>query len=123
MKKKKSIGNPLQATCEDSISELAHAVQFLQNAATVASQERGWYYVDESGETQGPFASENMNGWHEAGYLDGDVMVTFGLTETQNWVKLGSLYPEAGTSFKGDLKNTVLRLIERIEEIKKLRAT
>lgn len=34
-----------------------------------------WYYIDPQGETQGPFPTEDMKEWHDAGYFTADLRV------------------------------------------------
>lgn len=117
LSKKKSMTLPLQGECDAAIPELAFLTQLLQSASTEDVGARGWYYVDEGGDVQGPFTSEEMNGWHVAGYLDGGIQISFGSGE--NWTLLGTLFPESATAFRGSLRETVGMLIERLEQIEK----
>jgi len=37
--------------------------------------ERGWFYVDSSGEKQGPFSTKEMKEWYIAGFFNNDLLV------------------------------------------------
>ena len=48
-----------------------------QDDATPASR-KGWYYIDSSGRNQGPYPSDMMRRWFEAGHFHADLMVRNG---------------------------------------------
>ena len=55
-----------------------------------------WYYIDESGITQGPFASAQMREWYTLEYLSSDLMVRRGAGESA-FRKISDLYTSSGT--------------------------
>ena len=49
------------------------------NATKIKEKARcQWYYIDQSGTTQGPFQSEQMIGWSQAGFFPNEIMVRNG---------------------------------------------
>jgi len=54
-----------------------------------------WYYVDQSRVVQGPFQSEQMNGWGQAGFFPNDTMVRNG--EDGVFVEMGMVDLSTGT--------------------------
>ena len=54
-----------------------------------------WYYVDQSGVIQGPFQSEQMSGWGQAGFFPNDTMVRNG--EDGEFVEMGMVDLLTGT--------------------------
>jgi len=53
------------------------AVQHIQNTLT-SPKERGWYYLDDSQQVQGPFPHHTMKEWEQSGLLHGDLRVRSG---------------------------------------------
>jgi CRP-like cAMP-binding protein len=47
--------------------------------ARVAALPNEWFFVDQSGVTQGPFNTEGMREWHVAGYFKADLMIFAGV--------------------------------------------
>jgi hypothetical protein len=67
----------LAALCADEKKFILRALQYCQDDATPAAK-KGWYYIDASGNTQGPFPTDMMKKWHAADHFHDDLMVRNG---------------------------------------------
>ena len=89
-----------------SMPILRRTIHRLSNARTPES-DKGWYYVDESGQIRGNFTAESMRAWYEQGHLLPTLMVRHGISENFNRIdelwKLGVDSPFVEDELDNDL--------------------
>jgi hypothetical protein len=59
-----------------------------------------WYYIDQSGNVQGPFSSDQMMGWNQAGFFPSDTLVKNG--QDGQFVEMGLVDLTTGYYLKHD---------------------
>lgn len=80
---------------------VVRAIEQLQALAS-SKTGRGWFYLDDTAQIQGPFHPSIMAAWHAAGHLHSNLLVRFG--EAGVFVPLRTLgLSPFGTSAEDDL--------------------
>jgi len=58
-----------------------------------------WYFRDKTNKVQGPFASEEMRAWYEAGYLPAELMVAKGDPRSNPFKPMAQHFPNGSSAF------------------------
>ena len=91
MKKRGSVVKEQFSTArKDCMPNLLRAMHYLSNARTPKS-DKGWYYVDETGQIRGNFTSEGMRSWYEQGLLAPTLLVRNGII-AENFNRIDELW-------------------------------
>eukprot|EP01029_Cantina_marsupialis_P005793 TRINITY_DN1628_c0_g1_i3.p1 TRINITY_DN1628_c0_g1~~TRINITY_DN1628_c0_g1_i3.p1 ORF type:complete len:1224 (+),score=181.04 TRINITY_DN1628_c0_g1_i3:192-3674(+) len=72
-----------------------------------------WYYKDDAGEEQGPFAIEYMHHWYSQDYFSNALLIR--APESTDYVPLTSVFPDLASAFKRPQQTEVSSISETVE--------
>mmetsp|Transcript_20732 Transcript_20732/g.34233 ORF Transcript_20732/g.34233 Transcript_20732/m.34233 type:complete len:796 (-) Transcript_20732:37-2424(-) len=82
---------------QDYFPEINSAFQTVP--VVTQANETMWLYLDDVGQTQGPFTSSQMREWFQDGYFNAETLVRLANSGPNDFVQLGLLFPEGEGAF------------------------
>lgn len=87
------------ATLPDNLAALALSIHEQGKGKPMKCPEKGWEYIDEDSNIQGPFDQKKMRSWYKSGHLCSNLLLR---AETQDaFAPLCVLFPEPMVPFSG----------------------
>ena len=99
----------LAEVCREEKKYILRALQYCQDDA---STKKGWWYIDKHGQPRGPYSTEQMKLWNDAGHFSKDMMVRNG--DNGVFSDLGSLGTKA---FEYDAEAAFKEALSAIERV------